>query len=141
MSDYYRENKGGRHFIDLVLVKDYAASLQRMLRPFLPLRTVPRITLYRSYQLRKHPIASRHFFMDSVKPLDFASGPLVWIDCEMTGLNSKTDRILEIAVCAVFLFINEVLSVFRKHRFSSLMVTSSWSIPGSNISSTLRRKF
>ncbi|KAJ3547166.1 hypothetical protein NM688_g5431 [Phlebia brevispora] len=36
--------------------------------------------------------------MDSIKPLDFASGPLVWIDCEMTGLNPKTDKILEIAV-------------------------------------------
>ena len=36
--------------------------------------------------------------MDSIKPLDMAAGPLVWIDCEMTGLNPKTDRILEIAV-------------------------------------------
>ena len=32
------------------------------------------------------------------KPLDFAAGPLVWIDCEMTGLNPQTDQILEIAV-------------------------------------------
>ncbi|KAF7965434.1 hypothetical protein HWV62_43521 [Athelia sp. TMB] len=32
------------------------------------------------------------------KPLDFASGPLVWIDCEMTGLNPRKDKILEIAV-------------------------------------------
>ncbi|TBU23797.1 oligoribonuclease [Dichomitus squalens] len=32
------------------------------------------------------------------KPLDFAAGPLVWIDCEMTGLNPRKDRILEIAV-------------------------------------------
>ncbi|THH33069.1 hypothetical protein EUX98_g1157 [Antrodiella citrinella] len=30
--------------------------------------------------------------------LDFAAGPLVWIDCEMTGLNSRTDKIIEIAV-------------------------------------------
>ncbi|KAH8087847.1 oligoribonuclease [Cristinia sonorae] len=30
--------------------------------------------------------------------LDFAAGPLVWIDCEMTGLNPRTDKILEIAV-------------------------------------------
>ncbi|KIP11228.1 hypothetical protein PHLGIDRAFT_83651 [Phlebiopsis gigantea 11061_1 CR5-6] len=36
--------------------------------------------------------------MNLSKPLDFAAGPLVWIDCEMTGLNPKTDRILEIAV-------------------------------------------
>ncbi|KAF7982280.1 hypothetical protein HWV62_29537 [Athelia sp. TMB] len=32
------------------------------------------------------------------KPLDFASGPLVWIDCEMTGLNPRKDKIIEIAV-------------------------------------------
>ncbi|THH01340.1 hypothetical protein EW026_g1347 [Hermanssonia centrifuga] len=36
--------------------------------------------------------------MDSLKPLELSSGPLVWIDCEMTGLNPKTDKILEIAV-------------------------------------------
>ncbi|KAJ3513425.1 hypothetical protein NLJ89_g2955 [Agrocybe chaxingu] len=32
------------------------------------------------------------------KPLDFWDGPLVWIDCEMTGLDPRTDKILEIAV-------------------------------------------
>lgn len=31
-------------------------------------------------------------------PLGFHDGPLVWIDCEMTGLDPKTDRIIEIAV-------------------------------------------
>jgi DNA polymerase III epsilon subunit-like protein len=31
-------------------------------------------------------------------PLKSADGPLVWIDCEMTGLDPATDRILEIAV-------------------------------------------
>lgn len=30
--------------------------------------------------------------------MDFAAGPLVWIDCEMTGLDPRTDKILEIAV-------------------------------------------
>ncbi|KAG6372446.1 hypothetical protein JVT61DRAFT_7543 [Boletus reticuloceps] len=30
--------------------------------------------------------------------LNFQAGPLVWIDCEMTGLNPKHDKILEIAV-------------------------------------------
>lgn len=30
--------------------------------------------------------------------LTFYDGPLVWIDCEMTGLDYNTDRILEIAV-------------------------------------------
>lgn len=33
--------------------------------------------------------------------LDSSAGPLVWIDCEMTGLNPRTDKILEIAVCSV----------------------------------------
>ncbi|KAI0090729.1 ribonuclease H-like domain-containing protein [Irpex rosettiformis] len=32
------------------------------------------------------------------QPLDFNAGPLVWIDCEMTGLNPRKDKILEIAV-------------------------------------------
>ncbi|TCD64551.1 hypothetical protein EIP91_003908, partial [Steccherinum ochraceum] len=34
----------------------------------------------------------------STSVLDLAAGPLVWIDCEMTGLNPRTDKILEIAV-------------------------------------------
>lgn len=33
-----------------------------------------------------------------VQPLGFHAGPLVWIDCEMTGLDPKRDKILEIAV-------------------------------------------
>ncbi|EMD33121.1 hypothetical protein CERSUDRAFT_87446 [Gelatoporia subvermispora B] len=36
--------------------------------------------------------------MSTSQPLDFHAGPLVWIDCEMTGLNPETDKILEIAV-------------------------------------------
>ncbi|KAI0317143.1 ribonuclease H-like domain-containing protein [Amylostereum chailletii] len=32
------------------------------------------------------------------KSLSFSDGPLVWIDCEMTGLSPATDKILEIAV-------------------------------------------
>lgn len=35
---------------------------------------------------------------NDLQPLSFASGPLVWIDCEMTGLDPRTDKILEIAV-------------------------------------------
>ncbi|KAF4621339.1 hypothetical protein D9613_000840 [Agrocybe pediades] len=30
--------------------------------------------------------------------MDFNDGPLVWIDCEMTGLDYKKDKIIEIAV-------------------------------------------
>ncbi|GBE81295.1 hypothetical protein SCP_0310220 [Sparassis crispa] len=36
--------------------------------------------------------------MTPTQPLDFAAGPLVWIDCEMTGLDPRADKILEIAV-------------------------------------------
>ncbi|KAG6902371.1 hypothetical protein C0995_000933 [Termitomyces sp. Mi166 len=32
------------------------------------------------------------------KPLSFYDGPLVWVDCEMTGLDPRKDKILEIAV-------------------------------------------
>ncbi|KAG9008961.1 hypothetical protein FRB94_005526 [Tulasnella sp. JGI-2019a] len=32
------------------------------------------------------------------KPLTPQDGAIVWIDCEMTGLDYKTDRIIEIAV-------------------------------------------
>ncbi|KAI6107167.1 ribonuclease H-like domain-containing protein, partial [Pisolithus croceorrhizus] len=31
-------------------------------------------------------------------PLNFQAGPIVWVDCEMTGLDSKKDKLLEIAV-------------------------------------------
>lgn len=34
------------------------------------------------------------------KALDYDAGPLVWIDLEMTGLNPKVDKIMEIAVHA-----------------------------------------
>ncbi|KAH9485482.1 Oligoribonuclease [Psilocybe cubensis] len=30
--------------------------------------------------------------------MDHNAGPLVWIDCEMTGLDYKKDKIIEIAV-------------------------------------------
>lgn len=32
------------------------------------------------------------------KVLDFHAGPLVWIDCEMTGLDARRHKIIEIAV-------------------------------------------
>lgn len=32
------------------------------------------------------------------KPLYFHDGPLVWVDCEMTGLVPGKDKIIEIAV-------------------------------------------
>jgi oligoribonuclease len=36
--------------------------------------------------------------------MDFLDGPLVWIDCEMTGLDHREDRLLEIAVSSAFFF-------------------------------------
>lgn len=42
--------------------------------------------------------ARRTLHSNMQKPLDFNAGPLVWIDCEMTGLNPRKDKILEIAV-------------------------------------------
>ncbi|KAJ8591301.1 ribonuclease H-like protein [Rhizopogon salebrosus TDB-379] len=36
--------------------------------------------------------------MQPQTPLDFTSGPMVWIDCEMSGLNHRKDKVLEIAV-------------------------------------------
>jgi len=31
-------------------------------------------------------------------PLSYDDGPLVWVDCEMTGLDPSTDKLIEIAV-------------------------------------------
>jgi oligoribonuclease len=33
-----------------------------------------------------------------MRPLTAEDGPMVWIDCEMTGLDPRTNRIMEIAV-------------------------------------------
>lgn len=49
-----------------------------------------------------HPSLRLHRFARKmatpIQPLDFYDGPIVWIDCEMTGLNPRKDKILEIAV-------------------------------------------
>ncbi|KAG5735161.1 putative oligoribonuclease, partial [Termitomyces sp. T112] len=49
-----------------------------------------------SYQVR--PISFRNQRVMAAKPLGFHDGPLVWVDCEMTGLDPRKDKILEIAV-------------------------------------------
>ncbi|KAI6046441.1 ribonuclease H-like domain-containing protein [Pisolithus marmoratus] len=36
--------------------------------------------------------------MATPAPLNFQAGPIVWVDCEMTGLDPKKDKLLEIAV-------------------------------------------
>ncbi|CAL1711328.1 unnamed protein product [Somion occarium] len=37
-------------------------------------------------------------YLRAMRPLDFEAGPMVWIDCEMTGLDPKQNQIIEIAV-------------------------------------------
>jgi hypothetical protein len=36
------------------------------------------------------------------RQLSYGDGPMVWVDCEMTGLDPDKDKILEIAVSAFF---------------------------------------
>jgi DNA polymerase III epsilon subunit-like protein len=48
------------------------------------------------------PVSSARMRPPDVKPLSQEDAPLVWIDCEMTGLNPQKDRILEVAVCRAF---------------------------------------
>ncbi|KAF8161264.1 ribonuclease H-like domain-containing protein [Crassisporium funariophilum] len=43
------------------------------------------------------PVLRYHSRM-ATRPLDFHDGPLVWVDCEMTGLDPRKDKIIEIAV-------------------------------------------
>jgi len=47
---------------------------------------------------QKHVRERRTLHTAMQRPLDYFAGPLVWIDCEMTGLNPRKDKILEIAV-------------------------------------------
>lgn len=43
--------------------------------------------------------------------MDFADGPLVWIDCEMTGLDYRKDKLLEIAVSCRSVYPKEPIKV------------------------------
>lgn len=53
----------------------------------------------RRLSLKPHISCTRQFrVMSRAKALDFHDGPLVWVDCEMTGLDPRKDKILEIAV-------------------------------------------
>jgi len=45
-----------------------------------------------------YPRNIRFLKMSPQTPLDFQSGPMVWIDCEMSGLDPRRNKILEIAV-------------------------------------------
>ena len=77
------------------------------------LRTPGVLPLYRRFanrrfyssrltHLQTHAIARRPLHTAMQKPLDFYDGPLVWIDCEMTGLDPRKDKILEIAVSRIW---------------------------------------
>jgi hypothetical protein len=43
----------------------------------------------------------------SRRGMNFNDGPLVWIDCEMTGLNFRKDKLLEIAVSFFYSIMTE----------------------------------
>ncbi|EIW80691.1 ribonuclease H-like protein [Coniophora puteana RWD-64-598 SS2] len=69
-----------------------------------PLLTITTRSSSRIARLTRNPyVPGRKITQMSVdtwtpKPLDYNAGPMVWIDCEMTGLNPPKDKILEIAV-------------------------------------------
>ncbi|KZT72328.1 ribonuclease H-like protein [Daedalea quercina L-15889] len=63
-------------------------AVRRSLAQSQPSRTI-------AYRTR---VSLDRIMSDGLQPLSFASGPLVWIDCEMTGLDPRKDKILEIAV-------------------------------------------
>ncbi|KAJ7287244.1 ribonuclease H-like protein [Mycena rebaudengoi] len=53
--------------------------------------------------VQSHTNRSRFYYRSrrqkmSQRPLSFGDGPLIWVDCEMTGLDPDKDKILEIAV-------------------------------------------
>lgn len=58
------------------------------------------------------------------RTLDYESGPMVWIDLEMTGLDTKVDKIMEIAVsspirtCIYTILCFKPTSLLRYGRFS-----------------------
>lgn len=65
-------------------------------------RRISGLSTRQLYKARTLQLASRMSrntaFMASPRPLTLDDGPLVWIDCEMTGLDFKKDVLLEIAV-------------------------------------------
>ena len=88
---------------------------QYMLRPLLS-GTARRLYSYSSSRLilphryREYNIMTANM-SKKTKPLDINCGPLVWIDCEMTGLDYQNDTILEIAVRASLLIFSEMFSL------------------------------
>ena len=58
-------------------------------------RNYRKVTIFSKYRGPRTELAVRKMPENT---LGFRDGPLVWIDCEMTGLNPKADKIMEIAV-------------------------------------------
>ncbi|CAG7970212.1 unnamed protein product [Penicillium nalgiovense] len=65
--------------------------LRRIFLPASALRSVLAQPGFLRHQPRIAPIRYK-----STMPLERSTDPLVWIDCEMTGLNPETDKILQI---------------------------------------------
>jgi DNA polymerase III epsilon subunit-like protein len=62
-------------------------------------RTRPlQIRTYAGRPLFSPPPVSVYSRQEPMRPLTAEDGPMVWIDCEMTGLDPRTNRIMEIAV-------------------------------------------
>jgi hypothetical protein len=60
-------------------------------------------SVHRSRSLHIRNVRSlRNIRLMDYKPLSYGDGPMVWVDCEMTGLDPDKDKILEIAVSAFF---------------------------------------
>jgi oligoribonuclease len=56
-------------------------------------------------------------------PLDFYAGPLVWVDCEMTGLTPRKDKILEIAA-SIFAYLGPGLSLTGAIYTTQVLITN-----------------
>src|ERR1700722_6023666 len=65
---------------------------------FQPRAFLPVLRYYSTRRSLPRPKAIIQRSLMTIKPLDFKAGPLVWVDCEMTGLDPRKDKIIEIAV-------------------------------------------
>lgn len=75
----------------------------------------------------------------STRPLDFYAGPMVWIDCEMTGLDPRKDKILEVAVRGLLVFWQCIWPTIIFFRFSLRTETSTLLTMGFNTPSRPKR--
>jgi hypothetical protein len=85
--------------------------------------------------VQSHTNRSRFYYRSrrqkmSQRPLSFGDGPLIWVDCEMTGLDPDKDKILEIAVSWSHSY---MVLCPDGDRFSSPMGTLSWSMKVSRV--------